>query len=38
MELAKQKISMLDDKRSYACVGLDLGNNNTVVTVNNEFD
>jgi len=38
VEMAKQKISMLDDKRSYVCVGLDLGNNNTVVTVNNEFD
>jgi plasmid segregation protein ParM len=38
MELAKQKISTLDDKGSYACVGLDLGNNNTVITVNNEFD
>lgn len=38
MELAKQKLSTLDDKRSYACVGLDLGNNNTVITVNDEFD
>ncbi len=38
IEVAKQKISTLDDKGSYACVGLDLGNNNTVITVNGEFD
>lgn len=38
VELAKNKISTLDDKSSYTCVGLDLGNNNTIVTVNNEFD
>lgn len=38
IELAKQKISTLDDKGSYACVGLDLGNNNTVITVNDEFE
>lgn len=38
VEMAKNKINTLDDKGSYTCVGLDLGNNNTVVTVNNDFD
>ncbi len=38
VELAKNKINTLDDKSSFTCVGLDLGNNNTVVTVNNEFN
>ncbi len=37
MELVKEKINSLDNKESYTCVGLDLGNNNTVVTVNNDF-
>jgi len=37
MELAKQKINTLEDKGNYACVGLDLGNNNTVITVNDDF-
>ncbi len=37
IKLAKNKINTIDDKGSYTCVGLDLGNNNTVVTVNNEF-
>jgi plasmid segregation protein ParM len=37
IEIAKDKINTLDNKESYACVGLDLGNNNTVITVNNDF-
>ncbi len=37
IELAREKINTLDDKDSYSCVGLDIGNNNTVVTVNSEF-
>jgi plasmid segregation protein ParM len=37
IEIAKDKINTLDNKESYTCVGLDLGNNNTVVTVNNDF-
>lgn len=37
VEMAKNKINTLDDRSSFTCVGLDLGNNNTVVTVNNEF-
>ena len=38
LELVKEKISTLENKDSYTCVGLDLGNNNTVVTVNNDFN
>ncbi len=37
VEIAKEKINILEDKDSYACVGLDLGNNNTVVSVTDEF-
>jgi len=37
IDLVKEKISSLDNKENYTCVGLDLGNNNTVVTVNNDF-
>jgi len=37
MEMAKERLNALDDKSSYTCVGLDLGNNNTVITVNSEF-
>ena len=37
VEIAKEKISILEDKDSYVCVGLDLGNNNTVVSVTDEF-
>ena len=37
MEKAKEQINTLEDRSSYVCVGLDLGNNNTVVTVENEI-
>jgi uncharacterized membrane protein len=37
VEMANNRIKPMDEKSSYTCVGLDLGNNNTVVTVNNEF-
>jgi plasmid segregation protein ParM len=37
MERIKEKITTLENKENYTCVGLDLGNNNTVVTVNNDF-
>lgn len=37
LELAKQKANVLEDRAHYACVGLDLGNNNTVVTVSDKF-
>ncbi|MCG6188865.1 ParM/StbA family protein [Maribellus maritimus] len=39
LELAKAKMGDLglENKSSFTCVGLDLGNNNTVVTVNNDF-
>ncbi|MDD4109054.1 MAG: hypothetical protein PHH93_10080 [Prolixibacteraceae bacterium] len=37
VELARQKMNSLDNKEDFACVGLDLGNNNTVVTVSSEF-
>jgi hypothetical protein len=37
IEIAKDLINTLDNKESYTCVGLDLGNNNTVITVNNDF-
>lgn len=37
IETAKEKIRFLDNKKSYLCVGLDLGNNNTVITINDEF-
>lgn len=37
IEMAKERLNTLDNKDSYTCVGLDLGNNNTVITVNNEF-
>lgn len=38
IEMAKQKLTTLEDKGNYVCVGLDLGNNNTVITVNDEFE
>ncbi len=37
VELAKKTVNALGDKSSIACVGLDLGNNNTVVTVTNDL-
>jgi hypothetical protein len=37
VEMANSRIKPMDEKSSYTCVGLDLGNNNTVITVNNEF-
>jgi hypothetical protein len=37
VEVARERITTLEDRSSYACVGLDLGNNNTVVTVNSKF-
>ncbi len=39
IEMAKEKMgeNSLENRSSYACIGLDLGNNNTVVTVNDEF-
>jgi plasmid segregation protein ParM len=36
-ELAKTKINSLENKDNFVCVGLDIGNNNTVVTVETEF-
>ncbi|WP_423127224.1 hypothetical protein [Gaoshiqia sp. Z1-71] len=34
-EMAEKLTDQLEDKSSYACVGLDIGNSNTVITVNN---
>jgi hypothetical protein len=37
MEMAKKIKGKLNDSGSFTCVGLDLGNNNTVVTINNDI-
>lgn len=37
MEIIRSKISTLENKSDYVCVGLDIGNNNTVITVNSDF-